>query len=158
MMKIPFWRSGACILLALSLAACATAPAPASIAATVAATPQLSTVNRLIAEAGLGDALRAQGPFTLFAFKSVPAQTLAELGSNKEWLKSVLNYHLLPVKLPASEVKNSNVKTVNGANLALAQAGTTVTVEDAVVVQADMPASNGVVHVIDRVLLPPKAR
>lgn len=162
-MKVAFWRNGASALLALSLAACATAPAPASIAATVAATPQLSTVNRLIAAAGLGDALRAQGPLTLFApsdeaFRAVPAQTLAELGANKEWLKSVLSYHLLPGKLLATEVKNSSVKTVNGANLALAQAGTIVTMEDAVVVQADMLASNGVVHVIDRVLLPPKVR
>ena len=56
----------------------------------------------------------------------------------------------------AADVKNGNQKTVSGANLALSKAGTTVTVEDAVVLQADLPVSNGVVHVIDRVLMPPK--
>jgi len=54
------------------------------------------------------------------------------------------------------EVKNGNVKTVNGANLGLAKAGDTVTVANAVVTQADLAATNGVVHIIDRMLLPPK--
>ena len=63
---------------------------------------------------------------------------------------------MLPGMVPAADVKNGNAKTVNGANLAVAKAGTTVTVEDAVVVQADVSATNGVVHVIDRVLIPPK--
>ena len=162
-MKIAFWRTGAPVLLALSLAACATAPVPVTLADTVARAPQLSTLNRLIAESGLGDALRAEAPFTLFApsddaFKAVPSKTLAELGSDKALLKSVLSYHLLPGRMLAADVKNANAKTVNGANLALAQAGAMVTVEDALVVQADLQASNGVVHVIDRVLLPPKAR
>jgi uncharacterized surface protein with fasciclin (FAS1) repeats len=166
-MKITFWRTGAPALLALSFAlsltAGATAPAPATLADTVARAPQLSTLNRLIAEAGLVDTLRAEAPFTLFApsdeaFKAVSAKTLAELGGDKALLKSMLSYHLLPGKMLSAEVKNTNAKTVNGANLALAQAGTMVTVEDAVVVKADMLASNGVVHVIDRVLLPPRAR
>ncbi len=58
--------------------------------------------------------------------------------------------------MPAAEVKNGNVKTVQGASLALAKSGGFVTVEDALVTQADLPAGNGVVHVIDRVLMPPK--
>jgi len=121
----------------------------------------LSTLNRLIAQAGLTDTLRGAGPYTVFApsdeaFKAVPAKTMAELGADKELLKSVLTYHVLPGKVPAADVKNGNAKTVNGANLAVAKAGTTVTVEDAVVVQADVNATNGVVHVIDRVLIPPK--
>lgn len=148
-------------LIGLSLAGCASTPAPSTIADTAARTPQLSTLNRLIAEAGLSDTLRTPGPFTVFApsdeaFKAIPAKTMAELGSDKALLISVLTYHLVPGKTMAADVKNGNAKTVNGANLALAKAGAMVTVEDAVVVQADVTASNGVVHVIDRVLLPPK--
>ena len=156
-----FWRASAAALVALTVAGCATTPPPSTVADTAARTPQLSTLNRLIAESGLGETLRGPGPYTVFApsdeaFKAVPAKTLAELGSNKELLKSVLAYHVVPGKMLAADVKTANSKTVNGANLALARAGTMVTVEDAVVVQADVAASNGVVHVIDRVLLPPK--
>lgn len=160
-MRNPLLQAGAMALISLALAGCANTPASSTIADTTARTPQLSTLNRLIVEAGLGDTLRSQGPFTVFApsddaFKAVPAKTLAELGSNKELLKSVLTFHVVPGKTMAADVKNGNAKTVNGANLALAKAGAMVTVEEAVVVQADVAASNGVVHVIDRVLLPPK--
>jgi uncharacterized surface protein with fasciclin (FAS1) repeats len=156
-------RNTTLVLAAVAgLAGCATpAATPVSIADTAARTPQLSTLNRLIADAGLADTLRAAGPYTVFApsdeaFKAVPAKTMAELAADKALLKSVLSYHVLPAKVTAAEVKNGNAKTVQGANLALARAGTMVTVEDAVVTQADVPASNGVVHVIDRVLMPPK--
>jgi uncharacterized surface protein with fasciclin (FAS1) repeats len=148
-------------LAALLVAACASTPPPASIVDTAARTPQLSTLNRLINQAGLADTLRGAGPFTVFApsdeaFNAVPAKTLAELGADKALLQAVLTYHVLPGKVSAAEVKNGNAKTVNGANLALGKAGDVVTVEDAVVTQADVAASNGVVHVIDRVLIPPK--
>jgi uncharacterized surface protein with fasciclin (FAS1) repeats len=156
-----FRRASAAAMVALTVAGCATAPPPSTVADAAARTPQLSTLNRLIAESGLGETLRGPGPYTVFApsdeaFKAVPAKTLAELGSNKELLKSVLTYHVVPGKMLAADVKNANSKTVNGGDLALARAGTMVTVEDAVVVQADVAASNGVVHVIDRVLLPPR--
>jgi uncharacterized surface protein with fasciclin (FAS1) repeats len=147
-------------ILAL-LAGCATAPAPATLADTAARTPQLSTLNKLIADAGLTDTLRQPGPYTVFApsdeaFKAVPAKTLAELGSNKELLKSVLSYHVVPGRMSSSDVHNGKTKTVQGSELSLSKAGSYVTVEDAMVTQADVPASNGVVHVIDRVLMPPK--
>lgn len=143
------------------LQGCATSSAPATIADTAARTPQLSTLNKLIADAGLADTLRQGGPYTVFApsdeaFKAVPAKTMAELAANKELLKSVLSYHVLPGKVASAEVKNGNAKTLQGANLALAKSGGFVTVEDAMVTQADVAASNGVVHVIDRVLMPPK--
>jgi uncharacterized surface protein with fasciclin (FAS1) repeats len=150
------------LLAAASLAAaCATAPTPTTIADTAARTPQLSTLSKLLADAGLADTLRGSGPFTVFApsdeaFKAVPAKTLAELAANKALLQSVLTYHVLPGKVAAAEVKNGNAKTVQGANVALSKSGGFVTVEDAVVTQADVMASNGVVHVIDRVLMPPK--
>ena len=154
-------RRPALILCALALAGCASTPTPMTIADTAARTPQLSTLNKLIADAGLGDTLRSAGPFTVFApsdeaFKSVPAKTMAELAANKELLKSVLSYHVVAGKLSAAEAKNSNLKTVQGANVALAKAGTFVTVEDALVTQADVNATNGVIHVIDKVLMPPK--
>ena len=152
----------ASMVAALTLAAgCATAPAPATIADTAARTPQLSTLNKLMADAGLADTLRAAGPYTLFApsddaFKAVPAKTLQDLASNKELLKAVLTYHVVPGKLSAADAKNTNLKTIQGANVALAKAGSFVTVEDALVTNADVPASNGVIHVIDKVLMPPR--
>lgn len=151
----------AALTSALLIQGCATSSAPATIADTAARTPQLSTLNKLIAEAGLAETLRQPGPYTVFApsdeaFKSVPAKTMAELAGNKELLKSVLTYHVLPGQVASAEVKNGNAKTLQGANLSLAKAGAFVTVEDAMVTQADVRASNGVVHVIDRVLMPPK--
>jgi len=149
---------------ALALAAlvgCATTPPPATIAETAARTPQLSTLNKLIVDAGLTETLRGAGPFTVFApsdeaFKAVPAKTMAELAANKELLRSVLTYHVVPGKVMAADVKTGNVKSVHGANLGVARAGTFVTVEDAVVTQADVAATNGVVHIIDKVLMPPR--
>ena len=143
------------------MAGCASTPAPTTITDTAARTPQLSTLSKLIADAGLQDTLRGPGPYTVFApsdeaFKAVPAKTMQELAANKDLLKSVLSYHVLPGKVMAADVKTANVKTVQGANVAVASAGAFVTVEDAVVQQADVAASNGVVHVIDRVLMPPK--
>jgi uncharacterized surface protein with fasciclin (FAS1) repeats len=144
------------------LAACAaTPPAPATIAETAARTPQLATLNRLIAEAGLADTLKGPGPFTVFApsdeaFKALPPKTLADLSQNREQLRAVLTYHVLPGAVKAAEVKNGAVKTVNGKNVAVARAGSFVTFDEALVTQADVPASNGVVHVIDKVILPPR--
>jgi uncharacterized surface protein with fasciclin (FAS1) repeats len=90
------------------------------------------------------------------AFKAVPSATMAQLAKDKQMLAAVLSYHVVPGKVMAAEVKAGKLKTVQGADIALSKAGTFVTVEDAVVTQADVAASNGVVHVIDKVLLPPK--
>ena len=141
---------------------CATMQAPVSVAETIAANPKLSTLNGLIVKAGLVDTLKGAGPFTVFApnndaFTKVPAKTMAALGADPALLKSVLSYHVVPGKTMAADVKNGNAKTVQGANLALSKAGSFVTVEDAVVQMADITASNGVVHVIDAVLIPPPA-
>ena len=149
------------VLALAALTGCATTPSPATIAETAARTPQLSTLSKLIAEAGLTDTLAGAGPFTVFApsdeaFKAVPAKTMAELAANKELLRSVLTYHVVPGKVMAADVKTGNVKSVQGANLGTARAGTFVTVEDAVVTEADVAATNGVVHIIDKVLMPPR--
>jgi uncharacterized surface protein with fasciclin (FAS1) repeats len=150
----------AAILAALT-SACATPQAPSPITDTAQRTPQLTTLATLINDAGLAETLRAGGPYTVFApsdeaFKAVPAATLQALASDKELLKSVLTFHVLPGKVSGADVKNGNAKTVQGANVALSKSGSFITVEDAVVTQADVLASNGVVHVIDRVLMPPK--
>ena len=157
----------ACMLMTaattLWLAGCATIQAPTSIADTAARTPELSTLNRLIADAGLGDTLRSGGPYTLFAptdaaFKALPAKTLDELSKDKARLKAVLTYHVLAGKVLAADVKPGNVKTVNGAEVGVARAGTFVTFDEALVTQADIAASNGVVHVVDKVIVPPQRR
>ncbi len=145
------------------LAACATTQAPVPVADALARDPQLSTLAGLVQRAGLTDTLRAAGPYTLFAptndaFKAVPQRTLDELAANPARLRAVLTYHVLPARVTAAEVKVGNVKTVEGANLALSRAGTFVTVEDAMVQTADIAATNGVIHTIDRVLLPPVRR
>jgi uncharacterized surface protein with fasciclin (FAS1) repeats len=146
---------------ALLMAGCATSPAPAPVPETAARAPQLTTLTKLIQQAGLAEALRGAGPYTLFApsddaFKAVPARTLAELSADPARLKAVLSYHVVPGRLTTDAVKNGNQKSLEGAVLAVAKAGSFVTVEDALVQQADLGASNGVVHVIDRVLLPPR--
>jgi uncharacterized surface protein with fasciclin (FAS1) repeats len=149
-------------LLAL-LAGCATTQAPVSVADTLARDPQLSTLAGLVQKAGLTDTLRGTGPYTLFAptneaFKAVPAKTLEELAANPARLRAVLTYHVLPARVPSAEVKVGSAKTVEGSNLALGKAGTFVTVEEAMVQTPDIRATNGVVHTIDRVLLPPVRR
>ena len=143
------------------LSGCATTAPPANVADTIARTPQLSTLNKLVNDAGLADTLRGPGPFTVFAptddaFKTVPAATLTALGNDKVRLKAVLMYHVVPGKVAAADVKNGPAKTAQGANVALSRSGTFVTVDDAVVTAADMSATNGVVHLVDRVLLPPR--
>lgn len=145
------------------LAACATTQTPVPVADALARDPQLSTLAGLVQKAGLTDTLRAAGPYTVFAptndaFKAVPQKTLDELAANPARLKVVLTYHLLPARVSSAEVKVGNAKTVEGANLALGKAGTFVTVEEAMVQTADIKATNGVIHTIDRVLLPPVRR
>lgn len=143
-----------------ALAGCATQPTPASLTETIAATPQLSTLGGLVLKSGLTDTLKEAGPFTIFAptneaFSKVPAKTMDALLADPIKLKALLTYHVVPGKLLAQDIKNGNVKTINGANLALSKAGDFVTVEDGMVQKADVSASNGVVHIVDSVLIPP---
>ena len=143
-----------------ALTGCATQSSPVSVADTIAAKPDLSMLSSLIVKAGLTDTLKTAGPFTLFAptnaaFAKVPAKTMADLGNDPTKLKAVLTYHVVPSKVMAADVKNGNVQTVNGANLALSKSGNFVTVEDGLVQMADVAATNGVVHIVDSVLIPP---
>lgn len=146
--------------IAASIAGCATGPVSNNLAATIANTPSLSTLNSLVNQADLGDTLKSGGPFTVFApsndaFKAVPAKTMAELAQNPQRLKEVLTFHVVPAKVMAADVKNSDVVTVNGAKTAISKAGDFVTIENAAVTQADIAASNGVIHIVDAVMIPP---
>ncbi|MEP6609842.1 MAG: fasciclin domain-containing protein [Burkholderiaceae bacterium] len=151
------WMSA---LFAVSLAGCASTQ-PQNVVQVIAADPNLSTLSKLINEAGLNETLSSAGPYTVFAptnkaFSAVPAKTMGALAGNKEMLKQVLTYHVVASKASAADVKAGHVKTVNGADIAVARTANFVTIDEALVTGADKAATNGVVHVIDRVLLPPK--
>ena len=152
--------ASAALSFAALMSGCATVSTPVSVVDTIANTPSLSTLSGLITSAGLNDSLKAAGPFTVFApsndaFKAVPARTMEDLAKHPEKLKSVLTYHVVAGKSMAAQVKNSKATSLNGAHLELSKAGEFVTVESAFVTTADIAASNGVVHIIDTVLIPP---
>jgi len=154
-------RAALLATLTLAMAGCATTSAPVNLADSVANNPALSTFKSLVAQAGLTETLKSGGPFTVFAptndaFKAVPANTMDNLAKHPEQLKGVLAYHIIPGKVMAADIKNSNAKTLNGASVALSKAGDFVTIESAAVVNPDLNATNGVVHTIDTVLMPPK--
>ncbi len=134
--------------------------APATVIAAAARTPELSTFHKLVQQAGLSASLEATGPVTVFAptdeaFKALPAATLDKLSKDPELLKSVLTYHVVPGSLKAASMAASGTLTTqNGAQIAAARAGDFVTVDEALVTQADVVAGNGVLHIIDRVLMP----
>jgi len=150
----------ACATIVL-VSACATPQKPVSLADTIANTPELSTLNGLVKTAGLTETLQGPGPFTVFApsdaaFKALKPGTLEALSKNPADVKDLLLFHAVSGAVVSKDVKNSNAKAVNGGALALAKAGDFVTVENAFVVKGDVMASNGVVHIIDTVLTPPK--
>lgn len=149
----------AALVAALALAACATAPTPKTIAETAAANPQLSTLTKLLQDAGLSDTLQGAGPYTVFAptdeaFKTLPAATMAALTGDKARLKAVLTYHVVPGSLTSTELKNGPVKTVQGSDMALYKSGTFLTADEAVVTTPDVRATNGVIQIVDKVLMP----
>jgi uncharacterized surface protein with fasciclin (FAS1) repeats len=142
------------------VSACASMSAPQTVADTLATNPSLSTLNGLVVKAGLAPVLQGAGPFTVFAptndaFKAVPQKTMDALAKDPAMLKAVLAYHVVPGKMTSAEIKSGPVKTVNGATLAVAKAGDFVTVEDGMVQNANIAASNGVIHTVDRVMIPP---
>ena len=122
-----------------------------------------NTLATALQAAGLVDTLKGAGPFTVFAptdeaFAALPKGTLEKLllPENKAKLQQVLTYHVVSGRLNAAQiVRMTSSRTVNGASLSISAAGKGVRVGDANVVKTDIPASNGVIHVIDRVLLPP---
>ncbi len=143
-------------LTTLSLAALAAQAK--DIVDTAVAAGQFKTLATALQAAGLVDTLKGPGPFTVFAptdaaFAKLPKDQLDALLKDKARLTAVLTYHVVPGKVMAKDVQPGQVKTVQGSALTLATAGG-VTVNQARVTGADIVASNGVIHVIDSVVLP----
>jgi uncharacterized surface protein with fasciclin (FAS1) repeats len=147
----------------------AVAVAPATIRAqekdivdTAVAAGSFNTLAKALGAAGLVETLKGKGPFTVFAptddaFAKLPAGTVENLlkPENREKLKAILTYHVVPGKVMAADVaKMKTGKTVNGESVSITAKDGTVMVDKAKVVKADIAASNGVIHVIDTVLMP----
>jgi uncharacterized surface protein with fasciclin (FAS1) repeats len=133
-----------------------------SIVANAAANKDFSTLVAAVKAAGLAETLSGPGPFTVFAptdeaFKQLPEGTLANLlkPENKEKLAAILKYHVVQGKVMAKDVvKLTKAKTVQGGEVKIKVADSKVTVDGAQVVKTDIRCNNGVIHVIDKVILP----
>lgn len=145
---------GAAFAAAASLASAAT-----DIVDTAAANGNFKTLVTAVQEAGLVDTLKGKGPFTVFAptdaaFAKLPPGTLESLLKDKQKLAAVLTYHVVPGKVMAAQVKPGKVKTVEGQSLTVSKKDGAVMVDNAKVTMTDIVASNGVIHVIDSVVIP----
>jgi len=160
-------------LLAVSAVAVAAVIAPTAgaapqankdIVSTAVGAGQFKTLASLLTKAGLVKTLQGKGPFTVFAptdaaFAKVPKATLAKLGADPMLLKSVLLYHVVSGKVPAGTVVTLNgksAKTVNGAPVKISvKRGKVYLNGSTQVTKTDIMASNGIIHVVNKVLLPP---
>jgi uncharacterized surface protein with fasciclin (FAS1) repeats len=148
------------ILAGATLALAATSFAHAAdIVDTAVSAGQFKTLVKAVQEAGLVDTLKGKGPFTVFAptdeaFAKLPAGTLDGLLKDKQKLSQILTYHVVPGKVMAADVKAGDVKTVQGQAIKVTKAGGNVMVDNAKVTKTDIAASNGVIHVIDTVVMP----
>jgi uncharacterized surface protein with fasciclin (FAS1) repeats len=142
----------------VTLAAAAVAVQAKDIVDTAVAAGDFKTLVAALEKAGLVSTLKGPGPFTVFAptdaaFAKVPKADLDALLADKNKLVAVLTYHVVPGKVMAKDVKPGSVKTVQGAELVIATTGG-VMVNNAKVTKTDIVADNGVIHVIDTVVLP----
>ncbi len=154
------------ILVCLAFAALAgglAAPAiaqPKDIVDTAVAAGGFKTLAKLLTDAELIGVMKGPGPFTVFAptdeaFAKVPTDVLAALGKDKAKLQAVLKYHVLTSSWTSDDVKMvKSAGTAQGQSLAIGMAGGSITVNGAKVIKADIKCSNGMIHVIDAVLLP----
>lgn len=151
-----------CVVMAAGLTWGAVAARAADIVDTAAAAGQFNTLVAAVQAAGLVETLKGAGPFTVFAptdeaFAKLPAGTVDNLlkPENRDQLAAILTYHVVPGKIMAADIagKTTSVATVQGGSLAV-DATTGVRINDATVVTADIVTDNGVIHVIDTVLLP----
>jgi uncharacterized surface protein with fasciclin (FAS1) repeats len=144
---------------AYNTSATAAPMAQADIVDTALAAGQFKTLAKALTEAGLIDTLKGPGPYTVFAptdaaFAKIPADQLNALLADKAKLIAVLTYHVVPGKVMAADVKSGMVKTVEGQGLMIDVSNTGVMVNDAKVIKTDIVATNGVIHVIDTVVVP----
>ena len=144
-------------------------PAPMAtgkdIVAIASGDAQFKTLTKALGSAGLVTTLQGKGPFTVFAptdaaFAALPKGTVEKLlqPENKALLTQILTYHVVPGSVLSTSLKSGDVKSVEGTSLKVAVSPGKVTVGGANVVKADIKASNGVIHVIDKVLMPPAAK
>lgn len=157
-------RMLAALTLSLVLGSSAIA-ADKTIVETAAGNESFSTLVAAVKAADLVEVLSSEGPFTVFAptdeaFAKLPEGTLETLlkPENKETLVKILTYHVVPGKVMAADVvelDGEQVETAAGAKATISVAGSTVMVDKAKVVKTDIECSNGVIHVIDAVILPP---
>ncbi len=146
------------LLVLTALAAAALSAQAKDIVDTAVANGNFKTLATALQAAGLVDTLKGPGPFTVFAptdaaFAKVPKADLDALLKDKAKLTAVLTYPVVPGKVMAKDVKAGKVKTVQGSELTVATAGG-VTVDNAKVTATDIAADNGVIHVIDTVVIP----
>jgi uncharacterized surface protein with fasciclin (FAS1) repeats len=149
-------------LAAFALCTAAFSPAQAQtkdIVDTAVGAGQFTTLVAAVQAAGLVETLKSKGPFTVFAptdaaFAKLPPGTVEGLLKDKVALAKVLTYHVVAGKVMAKDVKTGDAKSVQGQNIALKAEGGKVMVNNATVTAADVEASNGVIHVIDTVILP----
>ena len=148
------------VALPLSVPA-ASAAKSQNIVQIAASNPQFSTLVSLVKKAGLVKALSGKTKLTVFAptnaaFKKVPKATLNKLAGNKKLLAKVLEYHVLPGVVPAAKVvKLKSAKTLEGARVHFKVKKGKAYVNNAQIVKTDIHASNGIIHVINAVLIPP---
>ena len=126
---------------------------------TAVAAGSFKTLVGAVKQAGLVDTLKGKGPFTLFAptdeaFAKIPKDKLDAILADKALLTKILTYHVVAGKVLAADVKPGAVKTVEGGDLTISVSGGIVMVNQAKVIKTDVMASNGVIHVIDAVLIP----
>jgi uncharacterized surface protein with fasciclin (FAS1) repeats len=143
-------------VLALS---CLSAARAADIVDTAVAAGQFTMLVKAVQAAGLVDTLKSPGPFTVFAptdaaFAKLPPGALDSLLANPGKLKAVLTYHVVSGKVMAKDVKPGMVATVEGAKATLCAKGGKVMIDKATVIKADIECDNGVIHVIDTVIMP----
>lgn len=157
-----FSRHALALVASLGLAAPLSAgEAPKDVVDTAVAAGSFKTLATALQAAGLVETLKGPGPFTVFAptdeaFAKIPKADLEALLADKAKLTAVLTYHVVPGKVLAADVvKLKQAKTVQGGSLTI-DTSKGVTVDGATVVKTDIPASNGVIHVIDTVVLPKK--
>jgi len=151
--------------IGLAVSSVAVRAADKDIVDTAVGAGQFETLAAALGAAGLVDTLKGKGPFTVFAptddaFAKLPAGTVENLlkPENKDQLTAILTYHVVPGKVMAADVvKLSEAETVNGKKVNIKTEGDTVMINGAKVVSADVAASNGVIHVIDAVILPPQS-
>ncbi|WP_414516864.1 fasciclin domain-containing protein [Nostoc sp. PCC 9305] len=136
----------------------------AELAKSAASQGQFKTLIQAVQAAGLTEQLAAPGPYTVFAptdaaFSALPKATLDQLlqPANKQQLVKLLSYHVIPGGITSQQLISGEVKTVEGSpvKITVDRASNSITVNNAKVRQPDIPASNGIVHVVDQVLLPP---